>query len=445
MFITHPVPTLQRTLLALSLAVAFATPALAADDDARINALERKLEQSLSVIQKLQDRVAELEQRAPATASASAPPAAPATTAADTAARVEAVERQVNDLAVASTRQQQDGGVPVHGFMDVMYQQRGNNSVPSGRNGTRVGTMDLYLTPQISDRVKALAEIDWEYNLDSGQLGTDVERMQLGYTYSDALTLWAGRFHTPYGYWNTAYHHGAQLQTSILRPNFIAFEDSGGILPAHTVGLWATGRTSTAAGKFEYDVYAGNGDQVSNGILDFQGGGGFHNSLESGFRASLSPDAVPGLTLGLHGLREGVTGTDITGTQQGTAEMQFLGGYVYFENDNWELISEYYNFRDKDVSGGKGILGSWASYAQLSRVLGNQLTGYVRWERAALNQGDPYFSLQEYGSSYSQVTAGVRYDLDPRSAVKVQFDHNRSDLVGGVIQNWVRLQYAVRF
>jgi hypothetical protein len=149
--------------------------------------------------------------------------------------------------------------------------------------------------------------------------------------------------------------------------------------------------------------------------------------------------------VGLHGLREGVTGNNLAGTVQGTAEMQFLGGYAYFQNDDWEFISEYYKFHDKDESGGNGTLGSWAYYAQLSRVLAGQLTGYVRTDRAALNQKDPYFALQEYGASYSTVTTGLRYDLDPKSAIKVQIDRTRSDLFAGELENWIRFQYAIRF
>jgi hypothetical protein len=39
-----------------------------------------------------------------------------------------------------------------------------------------------------------------------------------GATRQRQFQQWAGRFHSPYGYWNTAFHHGAQLQTSLLRP-----------------------------------------------------------------------------------------------------------------------------------------------------------------------------------------------------------------------------------
>ncbi|MFX6330640.1 hypothetical protein ABTF76_20520, partial [Acinetobacter baumannii] len=67
-------------------------------------------------------------------------------------------------------------------------------------------------------------------------------------------------------YWNTAFHHGAQIQTAVLRPKFLEFEDGGGILPAHTVGLWGTGRLRLGDGRIEYDLYAGNGARIIDGM-----------------------------------------------------------------------------------------------------------------------------------------------------------------------------------
>jgi hypothetical protein len=87
--------------------------------------------------------------------------------------------------------------------------------------------------------------------------------VQIGYTLNESATVWGGRIHTPYGYWNTSFHHGAQMQTSVLRPRYLDFEDKGGIWPAHIVGLWATVKTKVGTGKITYDAYAGNGSKLS--------------------------------------------------------------------------------------------------------------------------------------------------------------------------------------
>ena len=50
-----------------------------------------------------------------------------------------------------------------------------------------------------------------------------------------------GRYHTAIGYYNNAYHHGKWLQTAAERPHIYDFEDSGGLLPIHNVGVSVSG------------------------------------------------------------------------------------------------------------------------------------------------------------------------------------------------------------
>ena len=66
---------------------------------------------------------------------------------------------------------------------------------------------------------------------------SELERFQLGWQADEETIGWAGRFHSPSRYWNTAYHHGQYMQTSISRPLVEKFEDEGGVLPTHVTGL----------------------------------------------------------------------------------------------------------------------------------------------------------------------------------------------------------------
>ena len=171
----------------------------------------------------------------------------------DLNARVNALEKSLAQMSDAVSRAGGDKGIPLHGFADVDYGRASKNYGEDRPDGFGIGSLDLYLSPQFGDHVRALVELVVERDAD-GQIGVDLERVQAGYAFGDALTMWAGRYHTPYGYWNTAFHHGAQIQTSILRPKFIDFEDKGGILPSHTVGLWATGKIGVGSGKFVYNL-----------------------------------------------------------------------------------------------------------------------------------------------------------------------------------------------
>ena len=66
---------------------------------------------------------------------------------------------------------------------------------------------------------------------------SELERFQLGWQFDEESIGWAGRVHSPSRYWNTAYHHGQYMQTSISRPLVEKFEDEGGVLPTHVTGL----------------------------------------------------------------------------------------------------------------------------------------------------------------------------------------------------------------
>src|SRR5258707_10325413 len=66
-----------------------------------------------------------------------------------------------------------------------------------------------------------------------------------------------GRYHTPVGYWNTAFHHGAWLQTTITRPDIVRF--GGTFIPIHFVGFLAEGNIPSGGAGLSYNVGVGNG------------------------------------------------------------------------------------------------------------------------------------------------------------------------------------------
>jgi hypothetical protein len=136
-------------------------------------------------------------------------------------------------------------------------------SPPSTTRGTfSLGGLSLHMSGNISDRMTALVEAVVEPNADETQ-SIETERYQITYLYSDLFKLTAGRFHEALGYYNTAFHHGRILQTTIDRPLFLRFEDSGGAVPTHLVGLWGHGDYDMTPGTLQYDVMVGNGPKVT--------------------------------------------------------------------------------------------------------------------------------------------------------------------------------------
>ncbi len=367
-----------------------------------------------------------------------------------------------------ASRSSSGDGLPIHGFMDVGYATNTDHDLAANPKGFYVGSLSFYLTPHFGDRVKALVEPNFEVPPD-GSVAVDLERLQIGYTFSDNATAWAGRFHSPYGYWNTGFHHGALMQTSVLRPRFLDFEDKGGILPAHMVGLWGTGKVRAGDGKFTYDVYMGNGPKIAMGsadpatpgvqtlgTLDINQAGDNNHQAMVGFNLGYEFSGfADGLRLAVHGLRGDVDDDSdaslVPTNALNRTELNMIGGSAVYLSNDWEVMGEYYRFNDKDKSGGSGTHTSWADYLQIARNFGN-FTPYVRFERTVLSQLDNYFNMQASGQSYARQALGLRYNLSTKAALKFEVLNSsfKGDTTGAITRTALGYrsfyaQYAIGF
>jgi hypothetical protein len=415
----------------LGIVCILAVNAFAVDEPDRIRELELKLEEKGQTIKGLADKIKELDERMTERKSEE-PKEAPATST--------GIHSMLDELTF------------LHGFADVGFGFSSKRNDPADRfRGFALGSFDLYLTPQLGDRLKTLTEIIFEFE-ETGEAVAEVERLQIGYTFSDYATVWLGRFHTPYGYWNTAFHHGAQIQTSILRPRFLDFEDmGGGILPAHTNGLWGTGKIGMEGGKLTYDLFVGNGPKIKNvdkggdGALDPNNVKDDNNDFSVGANIGYEFGAtIEGLKIGAHWLRADVDGHDPNDNPLQRSELNVVGGYLIYTNYNWEAIAEFYQFLNKDLSTHTGTHSSQAGFVQLAYNI-YQFTPYARFEMSNLDQEDSYFSQQKNGRSYSREILGVRYDLSTKSALKLEGNHTRVTDRGSETYNEIRAQFAVRF
>ena len=431
-------------LLVAGLAPSLAAHAATGDKD-RIAALERKLDESLQMIRDLSAKVHELEARVPqAPAAAPAPgspapqPVAPAAAPADTVQRLAEVEHTLGEMAANVGRQ--DTGLPLHGFADVGV---GNHNAQFTRyQGADVGSLEFFLTPRFGARTRALFEMTFEVGSD-GAVAVDLERAQIGYQFGDSLSIWAGRFHTPYGFYNTAFHHGQQIATSLRRPRFIEFEDHGGIMPAHTVGLWLTGSQRLGEEKLTYDAFVGNAQRIFGGILDMNNAGNPHgNGIVGGNVGLLMGGVLDGLKIGVDAFTTRVENQDVTPSYY--SRLKSYGAYAAYDTDRWEDIAEFHVIRTEDLTGHTGSHRSDAGFVQLGYRAG-RFTPYARYERGSFQQSDPYFAAQVNGNSYDREALGLRFDVDLESALKLELAQTRfTDRDVGSF-NEVLTQYAIRF
>src|SRR5713101_5105732 len=229
----------------------------------------------LERVQQLEKRVAELETKAPA---APAPAAVSAANAA-AAAKPEMAEpaplpgpgRQHESAESQATVQQMETHYPslqIRGFGDVDFSATDQKGATSGFN---LGQLDLHLASALSHKVSYFAEIT--FNAHPTDYTVEVERNIIRYDYIDYFKLSVGRYHTPIGYWNTAFHHGAWLQTTISRPDFVRF--GGTFIPVHFVGFLAEGNIPSGGAGLSYSAGVGNG---RGSIISRPGDAGEHNN-----------------------------------------------------------------------------------------------------------------------------------------------------------------------
>ena len=206
------------------------------------------MQQLLAKIDDLQKRVAELEFPAAHTAVANPDPPASAPSA---PAPDPPQETSGHTMEVPGGLQMRIQGFTHTGF--TASDQKGTT------NSFFLGNFDLFITSRLSEKFSMLSELNFEPSRDDNNIGVDLERMLLVYNANDHFQLSVGRFHTAIGYYNTAYHHGNWFETATGRPFLYLFEDQGGILPVHNVGLSATGLLYGGKLGLHYVAELGNG------------------------------------------------------------------------------------------------------------------------------------------------------------------------------------------
>jgi cell division protein FtsB len=102
------------------------------------------------------------------------------------------------------------------------------------------GSLDLFMTARLSDKVSSLGEALFIAQSDNN-VQVDVERLLLGYRQSDYFNISIGRYHTWVGYYNTAFNKAEFLETpstarsstsSMTREDFSPCRTSASMSPA---------------------------------------------------------------------------------------------------------------------------------------------------------------------------------------------------------------------
>jgi hypothetical protein len=298
----------------------------------------------------------------------------------------------------------------IRGFGDVRYaasNQRGST------NSFALGQLNLFITSRISDRLSMLTESVIEADSATNQFGIELERMLLNYDYSDYFKVGFGRYHSAIGYYNTAYHHSAWMQTAIERPFLFTFEDRGGVLPIHNVGVTATGRIPSGPLGLHYVAEIGNGraTRTDLGQNFVQNVSNEHNGKSFNVALYARPDAIRGLQVGVSGYHDHLTPLVAPNVDQ-----QIFNAHAIFQRSNIEFLNEVVLMRHLPDNGFLAT-NSTGFYSQISHRWGSYRP-YFRYEY--LNVPDRDLIFPDVHRVNGPIF-GVRYDWGEFTAFKIQY------------------------
>jgi hypothetical protein len=397
--------TFNKWSLSLLLAMVVNSPTARAQQSNGADADKQTIQMLLQRIDKLESQVARLNAAVQQT-----PPAAPATGTQPSPAPTETqIEMESEMQPEAAAVDFSKTLLRIRGFADIDL--HGDNRKGDTTSFT-LGQLNLFVTSDISEKFKFLSEIVFEAGRDNA-FGVDLERYLLLYSHSDYFNLAIGRYHTAIGYYNTAYHHSTWLQTATGRPFLFLFEDQGGILPIHNVGVSASGLIPSGPLGLHYVAEVGNGrasrspqSEAVQNVVDENN----HKAVNLALFAR--PEHARGLQLGFSVYRDLLTPANAP-----TIGETIFATHAVFVRPTFEWLNEFLVIRHAPM--GSRVFDTPGFYTQVSKLFGSYRP-YFRYQYVNAANSEPVFpqvGLQQGPS------VGVRYNASEFVAFKLQYDY----------------------
>ncbi len=416
--------------LGLTLSMPRALTAQAADP-----ATQELIQRLLARIDSLEKRVAELEKGA----GPAKPPVPPAAVAAapvpQPGPHTGHEQPPPPELPAAEAAQPVYPSLKIAGFSDLDFSAStlhgpsggfGAQTLLSPHSGFEEGQFVLHLSSALSPKVTVFSELSLTARADAGTgapsaagFNPEVERLILRYDFNDYLKLSFGRYHTPINYWNTAFHHGQWLQTTISRPEMTQF--GGSFIPVHFVGTLAEGVMPAGGLNLNYQAGLGNGrGQVLSRAGDFSD---INNNRAWLVNLFLKPDQLYGLQVG------GSVYRDELNPAAGPAAREWIqSAHIVWQKETPEVLGEFANVTHNFFNGVTSH--SQAFYGQIAYRLpwfNKQWKPYYRFEQIHVPHSDALF--RALVPTFSGSTIGVRYDFTSFAAFKLEYrNYQRRDL-----------------
>jgi hypothetical protein len=303
------------------------------------------------------------------------------------------------------------------GFSDFTF---GGGDQPGTKTGFSEGQFILHFNSNLSPRVNYMAEVSLTARTDAGTgtpaapgFNPEVERTIIRFERNDYFKLSFGRYHTPINYWNTEYHHGLWLQTTISRPEMVQF--GGKFIPVHFVGTLLEGAVPANGLNLNYNFGMGNGrGNVISRPGDF---GPINNAKTWLINGFVRPDRYYGLEVGGSVYNDKVT----TGNGTQNYHEWIEAAHFVLNRETPEIIAEFANTRHVNLSVPAPVANSQAGYAQFAYrlpFLEKQWKPYYRFDYIHVPKSDTMFQPLPNLIGH---TAGVRYDITNFAAFKFEY------------------------
>jgi hypothetical protein len=388
--------------------------------------------QLLERVERLEAQVRELEaQRAAPAVGETGPARDEANPAARSAPGVVPAREPAPPMAMPATVEAGEfPNLRFQGFSDVGW---GWSNASGDHNAFGLGQFNLFITSTLSSRLSVVAEPVVEAD-QHNEFGIELERLLLQMALSPYFNVSVGRYHTAVGWYNTAYHHSSWLQTAIGRPFLFEFEDNGGILPIHNVGISATGRIPSGALNLRYIAEVGNGrasrsplDEPVQSVTDENAGKAVNVAL------LMRPDGLRGFQAGVS-----VYHDRLTPARSSEIDQTIIAGHAVYQSTMFEWLNEGLVIRNTDRDTGR-LFSTPGFYTQIARQFW-MVKPYVRYQWVDAPPDDPYYA--DVGRMFGP-SIGVRYDFSQLGAFKIQYDHTSRR--GAAAINGVTTQLSFAF
>jgi len=303
----------------------------------------------------------------------------------------------------------------IRGFGEVDFSATDQKGSVSGFN---LGQFVLHFASPLSEKVSFFGEVSFTAQPNTYEL--NLERTIIRYDYNDYFKLSFGKYHTPISYWNTAFHHGAWLQTTISRPQMVKI--GGTDLPIHFVGLQAEGNIPSGRLGLGYNLGVGNGR--SSNFAKAGDSGDVNNNRAWLANVYARPAGLYGLQFGGSFYRDKLT------PQTGINFDEWIASAnLVWDKQRPELLAEYANVHHRDLQTSR-TFNTTNYYVQLAYRLPwqeNKWKPYYRFEYIHRPNLEPVWDFTGTAAVTDLVGSlvGVRYDITNYAAFKGEYRNFR--------------------